>query len=120
MSFLGYIGKTLGAGTAPIVNANAASQSDIQYREFRENAPNREELARIAMEQARRTEQVAKDAEAERQRGQAYLQERRAAGLSTPDMGVTPSISETAPTMLQPTPKPTLPAAGLPPAGAPA
>ena len=104
MSFLGYIGKTLGAGTAPIVNANAASQSDIQYREFRDNAPNREELTRISMEEARRAERIARDRELERQRGQAVLKERREAGLPTFDMGVIPNISATAPTTLKPAP----------------
>lgn len=104
MSFLGYIGKSLGAGTAPIRNANLTSSSDIEFREFRDNAPNREELTRIEMQKRR-------DAEAERVRGQEYIQSLRGGRLLTPDPGTGVEVNinpaaPAAPTTLPPVPRP--------------
>ena len=122
MSFLGYIGKSLGAGTAPIYNANVTAESDIKFREFRDKAPNRAEEEAMRMAGLRRAEQTAVDAEAERQRIMREGQGRVTTGYTPPGgaLGVGAPLPEGAGEKIELQRVPARPAAGLSTAGAPA
>lgn len=54
--------------SAAVEAANKASQSDIEYREFRDDALNRKEQRELEMERLRRAEREAQAQEAERLR----------------------------------------------------
>jgi hypothetical protein len=68
MSFLGYIGRSLGAGSAPIAAGLKTAQADIDYREYRDDAPNRQRARELQIRDLERAERTAVMTEEERNR----------------------------------------------------